>query len=289
MSLAISYRVAESFHVGRLPTALVVACCLHGCSSLLDIPSDPRLVDDSAAEAGESEASIGAGAADAPSSPPPGSLPSPRGNVDSEVTGEADSLELPTSPSAPSSSGDVGASGPQGSDAGTPLPGPVLESEDPPPESEDPPPAGCAVSETLGPDGACYTVVEALESWQDARSNCRARGAGWDLASIRSDAINQLMVQMLSGEAWIGGSDAASEGIWRWVDDGAAFWLGNGATGRALNGAYENWNTDEPNGGGNSACVRLVTTALAAPHAAPAWADLECFELLRSVCKGPAR
>jgi hypothetical protein len=107
------------------------------------------------------------------------------------------------------------------------------------------------------------------------------------LASIRDDAVNQFMVALGAEEAWIGASDADTEGLWLWVGDGTPWWRGNGATGSAIGAAYENWNSDEPNGGNNSDCARLVFTTNAAPNPPPAWADLECFELLRSVCDGP--
>jgi hypothetical protein len=150
-----------------------------------------------------------------------------------------------------------------------------------------PPSPACIEPEVLGPNGRCFMVTSTLLSWADARLACQARRAGWDLASIRDDAVNQFMNDLGAGEAWIGASDADDEGRWVWVDDGTPFWNGNGDTGSAIDSAYENWNSDEPNGNNNSACARLVGNANAAPNPAPAWADLECFELRRSVCNGP--
>jgi hypothetical protein len=87
---------------------------------------------------------------------------------------------------------------------------------------------------------------------------------------------------LTSAEAWAGGSDATVEGTWRWVNDGAAFWSGT-ETGRALNGAFANWNPDEPNGGFFSDCMRFT------PAFGGSWADLECNSLRSAVCEGPAR
>jgi hypothetical protein len=94
---------------------------------------------------------------------------------------------------------------------------------------------------------------------------------------------------MIVDEAWIGASDAANDSEWVWVDDGTPFWNGTGATGRAVNRAYENWNSDEPNGGINTNCMRLVIRTSGAPNGSPAWADLECGDSLASVCEGPGR
>ena len=63
------------------------------------------------------------------------------------------------------------------------------------------------------------------------------------------------------------------------VTDGAEFWLGDGQSGNALNGAFVNWFTDEPNGEDSSDCLRVLASAT--------WADLECEELRPSVCQGP--
>ena len=121
---------------------------------------------------------------------------------------------------------------------------------DEPAPNPDEPPAPCAAPASVGPDGRCYLVVEQTLAWDDARLGCQGRGDGWDLAAIRSQVINDFIGQLTDAEAWLGGSDAAVEGTWRWVSDGAAFWSGDGTTGVPLEGAFEVWNTDEPNGRG---------------------------------------
>jgi hypothetical protein len=145
------------------------------------------------------------------------------------------------------------------------------------------------VGESAGPDGRCYVIVDTLLSWVDARSSCLARGAGWDLAAVRSDAVALVMADLVVTQAWIGASDADEEGTWLWVNEGVPFWSGTGTTGNVLNGEYENWNSDEPNGRGASDCARLFRPASAPLSSIPTWADLECFELLPAVCEGPAR
>jgi hypothetical protein len=129
--------------------------------------------------------------------------------------------------------------------------------------------------------------VSTLLAWSDARTSCLARGSGWDLAAIRDEATNEFLTRVVPVETWIGASDAEREGIWVWVSDGTPFWSGNGLEGNALNDAFENWNSDEPNGAGNSDCARLVRLGNAAAGSPYTWADRECFEPRGSVCEGP--
>jgi len=245
--------------------AVLPACAvlLTGCTGLFDIPENPRWV-----------------------VPPDASMPvilteptpaddPPPGPVSDPTQREP---EAPPLPSPALSTDDTAGRNieEERSDAGAPAL-----------DAGAPPVPGCREPESLGPNGRCFVVTSTLLSWADARVECRARGPGWDLASIRDDAVNQFMGDLGAEEAWIGASDAESEGLWLWVGDGTPFWRGNGATGGAIGAAYENWNSDEPNGANTSACARLVFTTNAAPNPPPAWADLECFELLRSVCDGP--
>jgi hypothetical protein len=117
-------------------------------------------------------------------------------------------------------------------------------------------------------------------SWALARSRCQARGAGWDLMSIRSAADSAFLAGWLTAEAWVGADDTDGREIWRWVDDGSEFWEGGG-TGSALDSSYVNWNANEPNGGGGHDCMRILPSAL--------WADLDCGDSRTSVCEGPAQ
>lgn len=255
---------------------VAAALALAGCTGLFDIPDDPRLVS-------------------APDESMPGSGGAPSPMDDSTPPAAADTAERPSG-EAPIPSPSLNAAGTEDnagrnvederSDAGGALDAGAAAPDASPVV---PPPAnGCTEPERLGPNGRCFVVTTALLSWDDARAECRARGPGWDLASIPDGAVNQFMGELGAGEAWIGASDDDTEGLWLWVSDGTPFWRGDGLTGSAVDSAFENWNSDEPNGRNNSACARLVFSANAAPNPLPAWADLECFELLRSVCDGPA-
>jgi hypothetical protein len=209
---------------------------------------------------------------------------------------EVASSSSPLVPGSPSSSSAVDPSGlvvgdaeaeddepaANAADAGIDARAPAPEEVAPP----EPPLVACAAGETLGPRGTCYFAVSQSLPWASARRNCTNRGAGWDLASIRSDADNRLVGELITEEAWVGASDAAAEGTWLWVIDQTAFWLGNGLTGRPLGGAFQTWNPDEPNGGATSDCARAVP-ALPPRASGPTWADFECEELLASLCEGP--
>lgn len=154
--------------------------------------------------------------------------------------------------------------------------------------SDSAPPTACGVSEVSGPNGNCFLTVATVATWSDAQANCRGLGAGWDLAAVRSAEDTAFWAARLTIEVWVGASDAVTEGVWIWVSDGTQFWSGDGLTGNAVNGAYTNWNNDEPNGGDNSDCARLLPRTVALPDRNAPWADLECTELLGALCEGPA-
>jgi hypothetical protein len=260
----------------RLSSMLLAAPALAGCTGLFDIPDEPRLV--SAPE----ESMPGS---DGQPSPMDDSMPPPAGALVERPSDETTAMAPPLN--AVGTAANAGRNIEDGRrDAGATLEAGAAAADASP--LTPPVASGCTEPELLGPNGRCFVLTTTLLSWDDARDECRARGPGWDLASIPSDAVNQFMGELGAGEAWIGASDDDTEGLWVWVGDGTPFWRGDGLTGSAIGSAFENWNSDEPNGRNNSACARLVFTANAAPNPLPAWADLECFELLRSVCDGPA-
>ena len=95
--------------------------------------------------------------------------------------------------------------------------------------------------------GHCYYKTNTNVSWNDAQASCQADG-GY-LAAISSEAEFDMIITNLAlpgdGTAfyWLGGSDSAVEGQWRWTGgevSGTQFWQGN-ETGSAVNGMYNAW------------------------------------------------
>jgi hypothetical protein len=93
-------------------------------------------------------------------------------------------------------------------------------------------------------NGHEYDVIRAEDiTWSDANAAAVALGGGWHLATIISAAENAFVASLLPlnvpdrSHFWLGGSDAAVEGVWTWV------------TGEAF--GYTNWAGGEPNNSGN--------------------------------------
>ena len=96
-----------------------------------------------------------------------------------------------------------------------------------------------------------YKFVEGLYTFAEAEAGAAALG-GY-VATVTSAAENAFLATLIAGQdigAWLGGSDAAEEGVWRWTEGpeaGTNFWNGL-ADGSAPGGAYTNWHQGTPNG-----------------------------------------
>lgn len=220
-------------------------------------------------------------------------LPSPPASTPED--GEASPLPADTNaetldgvPLAPAAPGDDprGASSASGSDDGissgddgradagaspAPVEDGALDPSSPAAPVLPPPAAPCDGSEF---GGSCYQLFPELASWTVAEQRCIAWGG--HLASVESPeeddfisgwpAILGIPVADGSG-VWLGATDAALDGDFRWWDDGEL--------------RFESWAPNQPDNGIGVDCVekRNDGTAL--------WYDRRCADALAFVCERP--
>jgi Lectin C-type domain. len=97
-----------------------------------------------------------------------------------------------------------------------------------------------------------YVTVGGGITWGDAKTAASARtylGLQGYLVTITSLAESTFCASKLLGQGWLGASDAATEGTWKWVTGPEN---GTGLT-------YTNWNSGEPNNsGGDEDCGQFL-------------------------------
>jgi hypothetical protein len=120
-------------------------------------------------------------------------------------------------------------------------------------------------------DGHAYRVIPGLFMWSEAVTECGA--VGGHLATINS-AEEQLFLAgatggAIEGQAWIGATDAVTEGTFAWVIDEPF-------------DAYTNWNTGQPD---DALALEDCVMMLADP--AGSWADVDCTSRRGALCEVP--
>jgi Ca2+-binding RTX toxin-like protein len=101
--------------------------------------------------------------------------------------------------------------------------------------------------------GKFYQFVPTGATWAEARdiaANMRVNGVPGHLVTITSQAENDFVFGLTNGTwAWLGGSDAGSEGNWKWEtgqESGQQF----SQVEKSVNGSFQNWSNGEPNNWG---------------------------------------
>jgi hypothetical protein len=140
-----------------------------------------------------------------------------------------------------------------------------------PPPVVEPPPEPCT-GLTFG--DSCYQAFDSYLTWDAAEQQC----AGWGghLASIGSPEENaalnawpaQFGVSSVDGSGiWVGGSDAQSDGQFRWVDGGPF--------------SLQGWAPGQPDNGAGVDCIEKRNDG------AGQWYDRRCTDSLRYLCERP--
>ena len=104
--------------------------------------------------------------------------------------------------------------------------------------------------------GKFYKMVSTPDTWANAQSAAIAtqlNGVNGQLVTVRS-AYEQELIRSkyeIAGvnDGWLGGSDSAVEGEWRWLDGATPVDQFADASGDQVNGSFECFGLTEPNGG----------------------------------------
>ena len=98
-------------------------------------------------------------------------------------------------------------------------------------------------------NGHYYEFVDSTVTWNDALNAAQSQsfmGMQGYLATVTSlDELDFITNNVTQTTAYLSGSDAAAEGVWRWMagPEAGQIFYGSGAPG----GAFSNWNIGEPN------------------------------------------
>ena len=65
-----------------------------------------------------------------------------------------------------------------------------------------------------------YYLNDTKRTWNESNERCAAIDPDSEatLVSVRSQEENDFVLSLISAYSWIGGTDEAAEGVWRWVN-----------------------------------------------------------------------
>jgi len=104
-----------------------------------------------------------------------------------------------------------------------------------------------------GGNGHFYDFVRGSITWSEAVAKAASLvhdGQTGYLATITSEGENNFIINHFNERGWLGGSDAAVEGEWRWVvgpEAGQLFFQGEYPDPNRHTLIYSDWGDNEPN------------------------------------------
>jgi hypothetical protein len=130
--------------------------------------------------------------------------------------------------------------------------------------------------------GAAFAFCTTSLSRADAAAACKQMSM--ELAHIADASENSWILStaqsLLTEDAWIGGTDSASEGTWVWPD-GTTFWVVQDA---GAGPGYAAWGQGEPNDEDGEDCLEMVLVAADALVAGD-WNDEGCWRTQSFICR----
>merc|ERR1712117_419255 len=119
----------------------------------------------------------------------------------------------------------------------------------------------------------CYYIIYTYTTWSEANVMCAALDPEGKatLTSIRSLEENDYILSLIPYVSWIGGTDTAEEGVWRWVEDNSLVDDSFTNWGQACPHDSESKNCMWSSGGGN------IGT----------WFDESCTTIAYGICSKP--
>lgn len=127
--------------------------------------------------------------------------------------------------------------------------------------------------------GRAYWFCNDQSTFDAARSSCST--IGMSLARVDGAAEKNFIAAKLSKPAWLGATDAAKDGDWRWLDGDALFWTG-GSTGQGVGGLFSNWGSGNPHASDSANCLSMSNGSKGY------WFSEKCDKANTWVCEGPA-